>query len=205
VDGRVVGYGCVRGFRGEPRDVVVEFYVLPAHRGAALPLFRRLAAESGARAVEAQTNDVLLTLLLLDCARGVEPGKVLFHDAATTHLAVAGATFRRVDDAERGRLFPHRWEPVGDWLIEAGGEAVATGGIALHYNPPYGDVYMEVAEPCRRRGYGSFLVQELKRACYEMGRIPAARCDPANAASRATLQRAGFLPCARIRTGTLAP
>jgi GNAT superfamily N-acetyltransferase len=62
---------------------------------------------------------------------------------------------------------------------------------------------MGVAEPFRRRGYGGYLIQELKRVCYEMGRIPAARCNASNVASRATLQKAGFLPCARVLTGVL--
>jgi hypothetical protein len=48
------------------------------------------------------------------------------------------------------------------------------------------------------------LIQELKRACYEMGKVPAARCNVANAASRATLQKAGLLPCARLLSGVLA-
>ncbi len=94
-------------------------------------------------------------------------------------------------------------EPGGDWLIEDEGVIVATGGIMLHYNPPYGDIYMEVEGSRQRRGYGSYLIQELKRVSYEMGRIPAARCDVANAASRAALQKAGLLPCARMLNGTL--
>jgi GNAT superfamily N-acetyltransferase len=81
---------------------------------------------------------------------------------------------------------------------------VAVGGILFHYNVPYGDIYMGVAEPFRRRGYGSYLVQELKRSCYEMGKVPAARCNASNAASRATLQKAGMLPCARVLTGVIA-
>ena len=62
---------------------------------------------------------------------------------------------------------------------------------------------MEVDERYWRRGYGSLLVQELKRTCYEMGRIPAARCNVTNVASRATLQKAGFLPCGRILRGVI--
>jgi GNAT superfamily N-acetyltransferase len=89
-------------------------------------------------------------------------------------------------------------------MIEAGGDIAATGGILFHYNVPYGDIFMAVAEPFRRRGYGSYLVQELKRTCYEMGRIPAARCNAANTASRETLQKAGLLPCARLLTGVIA-
>jgi GNAT superfamily N-acetyltransferase len=63
---------------------------------------------------------------------------------------------------------------------------------------------MEVDEQFRRRGYGSYLIQELKRASYEAGLVPAARCNAANPASRATLQKAGLLPCARLLSGVLA-
>jgi GNAT superfamily N-acetyltransferase len=62
---------------------------------------------------------------------------------------------------------------------------------------------MATAEPIRRRGYGSYLIQELKRLAYEMGKVPAARCNVTNAPSRATLQKAGMLPCARMLTGVL--
>jgi GNAT superfamily N-acetyltransferase len=201
--GRVVGYGLVGGVGENPRDTIIEFYVLPVHRGAALALFRQLAVTSRARTVEAQTNDVLLTLMLYDCADSIESGKILFQDAFTTELAVPEATFRRITDSDAGRIFVHTSEPGGEWMIEAEGQVAATGGILFHYNVPYGDLFMEVAGPFRRRGYGSYLVQELKRTCYEMGRIPAARCNATNLASRATLQKAGLLPCARLLTGLL--
>ena len=38
------------------------------------------------------------------------------------------------------------------WLVESGGAVVAVGGLLFHYNVPYGDMFMEVAEPYRRRG-----------------------------------------------------
>jgi GNAT superfamily N-acetyltransferase len=203
LEGRLVGYGFVMGYRDEPRDMIREFFVLPAHRGSALPLFRQLIETSRARRIQAQTNDTLLTLMLFDCASDITSETVVFNDALTTNLIVPGATFRQVAEADTGRIFEHKVEPVGEWLIEVDGSIVATGGIALHYNLPYADLYMEVDEPHSRRGYGSYLIQELKRACYEMGRIPAARCNVANAASRATLQNAGLFPCARILSGVL--
>jgi GNAT superfamily N-acetyltransferase len=202
-DLRVAGYGFVMGYHGEPKDMIQEFYVLPTLRGSALPMFRRLIEVSGARRIETQSNDVLLTLMLYDCATEITSDRVVFHDALTTNLTIPGCTFRAVTEADKERIFEHKVEPVGEWLVEHGGSIVATGGIALHYNPPYGDIYMEVDEPCRRRGYGSYLVQELKRASYEMGRVPAARCNASNAASRATLQKAGLLPCARMLSGVL--
>lgn len=204
IDGRVVGYGLVGGIRADPKDVIVEFYVLPDRRAAALPLFRRLIAASGARTIEVQTNDRLLTLMFFDCAGRIESDVVLFHDAHTTTLAVPGAVFRAATEADAGQLAAAELDPGAGWLLEMDGAPVAAGGLLFHYNVPYGDIYMAVAGPSRRRGYGSYLVQELKRACREMGRIPAARCNVANPASRATLQKAGMLPCARVLTGTIA-
>jgi GNAT superfamily N-acetyltransferase len=202
-DGRVAGHGFVMGYHGEPKDMIKEFYVLPALRGKAQPMFRRLIEVSGARRIEVQSNDVLLTLMMYDCATEITSDRVVFHDALTTNLAIAGATFREVTEADRARIFEHKVEGVGEWLLEHDGAVVATGGIATHYNPPYGDIYMEVDAPARRKGFGSYLVQELKRASYEMGKIPAARCDATNVASRATLQKAGLFPCARMLSGIL--
>jgi GNAT superfamily N-acetyltransferase len=204
LDGRVAGYGFVMGYQGEPKDMIKEFYVLPAYRGLSLRMFRRLIEVSRARRIEVQTNDILLTLMLYDCATEITSDRIVFHDALTTSLAIPGATFREIGEADQERIFEHKVEPVGEWLIEVDGVIVATGGIATHYNPPYGDIFMEVDEPHRRRGYGSYLIQELKRACYEMGRVPAARCNVENAGSRASLEKAGLLPCARMLGGKLA-
>jgi GNAT superfamily N-acetyltransferase len=203
--GETIGYGSVGGAPGDPRETVKEFYVEPAHRGDALPLFRRLVAESGARRIEAQTNDVLLTLMLFDSVATVSGETVLFADSRPTRLpAPGGARFRTVTEAERPLIFAHTVEPVGDWAIELDGVVVATGGVLYHYNPPYGDVFMEVAEPYRRRGLASYLVQELKRVCYEGGHVPAARCHQTNVGSRGALVNAGFLPCGRIVRGDVA-
>jgi hypothetical protein len=60
---------------------------------------------------------------------------------------------------------------------------------------------MEVAEPFRLRGFGSYLVQEVKRVCREGGYVPAARCGTDNAGSRLALQRAGMSLCGRIVSG----
>jgi GNAT superfamily N-acetyltransferase len=204
LDGRIVGYGLVGGVRADPKDTVTEFYVLPIHRGAALPLFRRFLDVSGAPKFEVQTNDPLLTLMVYDCAAVIESPVILFHDAITTSLTAPGAVFRKVTGEDRGRISEQKLEPDAEWMLEAEGMPAATGGILFHYNVPYGDIYMAVADSQRRRGYGSYFVQELKRACYEMGRVPAARCNATNPASRSTLQKAGLLPCARVLVGTFA-
>lgn len=205
LDGEIVGYGSIGGPPGEPKDILKEFFVLPHRRGAALALFRALIAASGARTIEAQTNDVLLSLMLYDCATDVSTETILFADAvSTSHPAPPGATLRQISDDDRPRLFMHTSVPVGDWGLACDDEIVATGGVLCHYNPPYGDIFMEVAAPYRRRGLATYLVQELKRVCRDMGRVPAARCHQDNPGSRRALERAGMLPCARIIRGRIA-
>ena len=204
VDDEVAGYGCVGGYRELPRVTVKEVFLLPAFRPHAVSLFRQLVAASGATRIEAQTNDRLLTRLFYEVVDTFTREKILFDDAFTTELSVPGATFRRASDEERNGVFAHGTEPVGDWVIDLDGTTVATGGVLLHYNPPFGDIYMEVGEPFRGRGLGSYLVQELKRVCREAGKIPAARCNVSNEASRATLQKAGMRPCGLIISGAIA-
>jgi GNAT superfamily N-acetyltransferase len=202
VGGRTAGYGLV-AHRHES-DTVHEFYLFPAYRAAALPMFRQLLEVSQATRICGQSNDRWMLLMLYDCAANVTSDTILFADAFPTHLTCPTGILRRVADADQEHLFEHKHEPVGDWMIESDGVAVATGGALFHYNPPYGDLFMEVHEAHRQRGYGSYLVQELKRICYEMGKIPAARCNVSNAASRNTLQKAGMLPCGRILLGDVA-
>ena len=206
VDEAIAGYGSVGGAPRDPRDTLKEFYVLPRFRAHAAALFERLVRVSGARSVEAQTNDTLLLLMLYDFATALSSETILFADGLTTTLdpPAPGTRLRRLTDTDRARAFDHTVEPVGDWGLDVGGELVATGGLMFHYNPPYGDIYMEVAAACRRMGFGSFLVQELKRVCREMGRVPSARCSRTNTGSRLTLERAGMFPCARIVRGMLA-
>ena len=204
VDSEVVGYGTVVGFGDEPKETVDEFFVKLRHRASARALFRAFLEASGATRIQTQSNDVLLSLMLFDFAVDIRRERLLFEDAFTSDLRLPNATFRRLRPDEAMRLMGGKQvDRAGDWILEVGHEIVGAGGVLFHYNPPYGDVYMEVAEGQRRKGYGSFLVQELKRICRDAGKIPAARCDADNEASRATLERAGMLPCGSIMTGTV--
>jgi len=87
--------------------------------------------------------------------------------------------------------------------LELKGEVVATGGFARHYNMPFADLYMEVREDSRRKGLGSYILQELKKACYLAGRVPVARCNILNQASRAALLKAGLKVCGFMLKGEI--
>jgi GNAT superfamily N-acetyltransferase len=199
---RPVGYGSIAvGGPWAAEPALYEFYVAPPHRGRIFDLFAALLRAGGAGKIEVQSNDPLGAAMLHAFARNVFSEKILFRDGLVTDLAPAGALFRPPTPAEAPDAGPEerRWRGV----LEVDGKVAATGGVLFHYNPPYGDIYMEVAEPLRRRGLGSYLVQELKRLCRESARVPAARCDLSNIASRRTLQKAGFVPCGHILKGTV--
>jgi GNAT superfamily N-acetyltransferase len=202
-DGATVGYGSI-AVAGPWKDkpTLYEFYVLPQYRCRIFDLFYLLLTASGANRIETQSNDSLLTTMLLTVSQDVVSESILYHDRLTTALAPAGATFRRATSADDPQIPADQLCSHG--VLEVEGAVVAKGGILFHYNRPYGDIFMEVSEPFRRRGFGSYLVQELKRLCYARGNIPAARCSPKNVASRKTLQKAGFVPCGHILFGSVS-
>ena len=202
LDGTPVGYGSVAisgPWSGQP--TIYEFYVVPTQRSHVFDLFRALLASSGAVAIETQSNDRMTTVMLHAFVPQVTSESIVFPVQYATSFAPAGAVFRQptVYEAHDVPEEQRKWRGV----IDVDGNVAATGGILFHYNRPYGDIVMDVEEEFRRRGFGSFLVQELKRVCYEGGHVPAARCRTTNIASQRTLQKAGFGPCGHILAGKL--
>jgi GNAT superfamily N-acetyltransferase len=189
-----VGYGVVGGAPGEARDEVSEWYTEGVNAEDEAALLRALIAASGARRMCVQSNDWGALRVMTTHAATIETGSILFRDGGgETPGLSARLAFRRL---EAGALvFTHTSEPVGAWCVEERGEVVATGGVLTHYNPPFGDIHMEVAPGARGRGIGSFLVGRLRAFCREAGLRASARCRAENAASRACLARGGMEVC----------
>jgi GNAT superfamily N-acetyltransferase len=204
LDETMAGFGSIAiggPWMGKP--TIFEFFVLPEHRGDAFHLFEAFLDASAARLMEIQSNDLLLAVMLHTYARNVWSERIVFRDAITTTLAPNGAVLQPLTSDEETRAAIAQRQGGTEWRLQLDGETVATGGILFHYNEPFGDVYLDVLEPFRRRGFGAYLVQELKRVAYELGSIPAARCNPDNVASRLTLQKAGLVPYAHILNGSI--
>jgi GNAT superfamily N-acetyltransferase len=190
-NGVSIGYGAVKGNKNiEDRDTIFEFYLIPAFRNLAPKIFEELLKVSGAAYVECQTNEPFLTSFAYTYGTHLSSDTILFSDSRVTHHKPSGAVFR--PKAASDVIFKHYAEPEGNFVIDFHGEVIATGGFLLHYNMPFADIYMEVREDSRRKGFGSFLVQEIKVQCYLAGRVPAARTGSNNFASKATLLKAGL-------------
>jgi len=201
LDGADVGYGSIKGQERNDRDTIFEFYVVPPFRKHASPLFEQLISVSRARYIECQSNDHLLSTMLYEFSQDIRSDVVLFEPRSTTEYKIPDSIVRsrHADD----HIFEHTVEPVGDYVLEIKQEIVATGGFMLHYNAPFADLYMEVRKDCRRQGYGTFILQELQKECYLAGRVPAARCQIKNVASRATLLKSGLRICGFMQFGNI--
>ena len=201
VGGIDVGYGAIKGQERNDRDTIFEFYLIPSFKKCAAPLFRELISASGVTYIECQSNDRLLSAMLYEFARDIRSDAVLFEPHSVTEYKIPDSVFRlrRADD----QIFEHTVEPTGDYVLEVRQEIVATGGFMLHYNVPFADLYMEVRKDCRRQGYGTYILQELQKACYLAGRVPAARCQIKNFASRAALMKSGLRVCGFMQIGNV--
>ena len=201
IDSTRVGYGSVKGRQRADRDTIFEFFVVPSFRELSRQLFVELTAVSGVAYVECQSNDPGLAAMLFEFTSAINADVVLFADHGVTDHSVVDATVRRRRDDDS--IFEHKSQPVGDFVVEAGGEVVATGGFMTQYNEPFADLYMEVRADSRRRGFAVYLLEEVKKECYLAGRVPAARCDLPNIASAAALRKAGLSECGYMLTGKL--
>jgi GNAT superfamily N-acetyltransferase len=205
IDGAPVGHGAVT-FGGPWKDnpTIFEFFVVPPQRRRLFDLFAAFVDAAGTRRVETQTNGTLLAVLAQSFCDHLTAEAILFEDRFTTALEAPGFQFRRSTPDDAMAIAAAKLDEGAEWVLDQEGQIVATGGLLYHYNRPYGDIYMAVGETHRRRGLGAYLVQELKRVCYEGGSVPAARCGVDNVPSRATLQKAGLVPCGTRVFGTLS-
>ncbi len=131
--------------------------------------------------------------MTFELAKNIHSEAILFDTAFETAFTIANAAFLQIKD-------PHEWDA---YVIQKDGEVTATGGYVWNYNFPYIDMYYEVKEHFRKQGYGTLMVQQLKKEAYRLGRIPAARCSINNQASKATLLKAGMRVCGYIIAGDL--
>jgi GNAT superfamily N-acetyltransferase len=195
INDTIIGYGCVWGTdKREDRDTIFEFFLLPPYRNIATRVFKAFIAATNAIYIECQSNDLLLSSMCYEFSSQIVTEALLFEENVETHLHIDGVTFGRktYDDDNPAHH--------GGFFLECNGEEVAEGGHLSNYNKPYSDIYMDVKEGHRGKGYGSLIVQELKKEVYKIGRVPAARCGAHNEASKATLLKAGFRVCgARLK------
>jgi GNAT superfamily N-acetyltransferase len=204
LDGILVGYGSVAVLGPwTTTHALYEFYVKQDFRLRIFDLFAALRDACSATMMETQTNDPFLSILLHTFGQNIRTEAILFEDLFETHLAPEGARFRAAEPGDEAPLTALALDDSAEWLVTWNGNIAGAGGILYHYNRPYGDIYMKIAEPFRRRGLGAYLVQELKVACRTTGSVPAARCNIANLASRKTLQKAGFVPCGNLITADI--
>ncbi len=203
-DGAAIGYGSV-AIAGPWRDspALYEFFVEPEHRTRTFEAFTSLLEVCGAKIIETQSNAPVLPVMVHVFGHNLRTESILFEDGVQTSFQRQGASFRAATASDAAVLRQLELDESAGWVVTVNDEIAGAGGVLYHYNRPYGDIYMAIAEPFRRLGLGVYLVQELKAACRTGGSMPSARCNVDNVPSRKTLQKAGFVPCGALIAGDL--
>lgn len=199
MDNMPVGYCSSWGMNERNiHDTIFEMYVLPSYRNYVDKLAESILQIPGVHYIQCQSNDPFLAEIFFQYAGNIQAESILFQEYYQTHISEPGAVFRKRKDTDKKER-----DDDGPYVLEIAGEIVAHGGLLMNYNFPYADIYMHVFERHRRKGYGALIVQELKKLAYESGRVPAARCNKDNIASKHTLMNAGLKPCGFIFTGEI--
>ena len=202
VNAQQVGYGSVKGKEElSDRDAIFEFYVLADYRKIVNTLFAALISVSKASFIECQSNDFLLSSMQYEFGKNIYSDVILFKDHTQTQYQFPEVIFRKRQEGDD--VFGKKAADAGAYVLEKDGLILADGGFLLHYNMPFADLYMETNPDYRQMGYGSYILQEVKKACYLSGRVPAARCNITNMASKATLLKAGFAVAGYMLTGEI--
>ena len=201
-ENRAIGFASIaKAGPWTENPTLLEFFLVPEYHTSSIRVFETFLACSGVQFFEIQSNDVLPFVLTQLMGKDIRSERIVFRDQETTTWQCPAASMRsRTSQVHIEQAIVQRFG-CSEWSLDVQGKEVALGGLTFHYNPPYCDVYMEVHEGQRRMGFGTFFVQELKRIARSLGCIPCARCNPENIASRQTLQKAGFAPCAHILIG----
>ena len=103
----LVGFGTVAvGGPWTGKPTILEFYVLPDHRGRAFDLFEAFVDASGARLMEIQSSDALLAVMLHTYAHEIVSEAIVFRDGFTTALPANGAVLQPLtsDDEVRASI-----------------------------------------------------------------------------------------------------
>lgn len=189
-----IGYGSVWGKdKRENRDTIFEFYLSDPFRKYDSRIFADFIKDSGSGFIQCQSNDILITRMLFEYSENIKAEAIIFEDSYETDLKIPDLRLIKNEISD---------EDV-EYRLEKNGEIVATGGYVWNYNYPFIDLYYEVKEEHRKNGFGSLIVQELKKEAYRLKRVPAARCNVKNMASKRTLIKAGMQVCGYILIGEL--
>ncbi len=189
-----IGYGSVWGKdKRENRDTIFEFYISEPFRKYDSRIFADFIKYSGTGFIECQSNDILITSMLFEYAENIKAEAIIFEDSYETNLKIPGSRLIKNEMSEENT----------EYRLETDDRLVATGGYVWNYNYPFIDLYYEVKEEHRKNGFGSLIVQELKKEAYRLKRVPAARCNVKNIASKRTLIKAGMRVCGYILIGEL--
>ncbi len=200
IDGMDIGYASVKGLKElSDRDTVFEYFILPAFREKSNLIFEQVLEKTKSTYLECQTNDFLMTSMLYEFGVEIRSEVMLFKDEHETSIENPDMLFRKKKPSD-DLSWKHPGE-AGQYILEKNEMIVADGGFLTHYNEPFADLYMEVRPDQRGQGLAGYILQEIKKECYKAERVPAARCNISNHASRGALLKAGMRVCGYMLEG----
>ncbi|MCP4640944.1 MAG: GNAT family N-acetyltransferase [bacterium] len=205
---QVIGYCCVE----RPKQLLLQFFVSEEYARYAEDAFEEMLRETGTKLAYVSTRDPLALSLSLTYQHQVSLESYLFeHRIVTSHVpsGLPRATFRNANDEDIQDIIAASGDFWGDIVLTVqGGQLRVLGSEDTLFGMGYvsteycseGTANLGVfTNPnFRRKGVGTFIVQELVQECRSRGLSPIAACYHENVGSKGTLARAGFVSYDRM-------
>jgi len=202
-DKKLVGHFFV-----DANKTLVQFHVIKEYYTSRTEIFEYIIKSKKVRSADVSTKELEYLALCLDNQKSVEVHTYLFDDNQKITQELNGfskSTFRLAnkDDIDTIKIncdvaYDGYYEDLieNDNLFVLYNESCLLGigeFRVITSNEQYGDIGVVVAEEYRRRGIGTFIINQLKEHCYNKELQPLACCEVENIASRNTMEKAGFI------------
>lgn len=204
---KLIGYTCV-----DDKNELLQFYIIPKYLSEGVAIFKKYIEETGIKKGIVATNNPIYLSIALSTIKDIELHTYLFRENHAVTIEEKEGVLRECqkEDIERIVAFCYySIEAPIDWLKAYISGLVEKGEIFVFEKedeiigicevrksktaPKFADIGMIVSPDYRKKGYGTFLLNQAKQIAKEWKKEPICSCEKDNTGSFKSISNCGFV------------
>lgn len=202
----MIGYACV-----DKEGQLLQFYIVQEYLSEGEAIFRLFLEKLNIKQGMVGTNNPTFLSLALNRVKKMEVNTLLFKKTLDVTIAEKEGTLRKAQEGDTTRIVdfchysigaPKMWLEMyigglianGEvYILEKAGDIIGTCEVRKNVTAPtYVDIGMIVSPDYRKRGYGTYLLDQAKKIAIELGLTPICSCEKENLGSLKAIHNCGF-------------